>query len=579
MFFTIKCVSESLKFWMLIYTILFTDTTPEDYTDDFMNKLKDIDALSNQLKIFKTYLEIDSPVNFRNFEWAYQDISQAVLANFRNCSINPFGSTVTGLCFKNSDVDLYISGLKPPSKDSVQYLRRLAQVLRLSYNFINIRVIGNAKIPILKCVHRRTHISCDVNLKNMLGVCNSHLVKYYINLHQKIKDLTLVLKYWARVHKISGQNHLFTNYSLCLMVIFFFQRDAFKVPSVFRLQRDNRFFKPVEFWNGGFNPMHPYQTTIDALNRTSLVQLLFDFFDFYLTFPYGTRIICPYLGTSIDKEVFKKTETLPKQYSAYREYLKVESNSPLKMDSCICLQDPFEHSRNSTYVILNTVLERFVKFCDLGKKQCESGEKNFLYKLFTEDFQFQEISKEFNTFSIAKAVHAPQTDDNWFDIVTELLKIVLKDFLNFEIHDDGNVESVPAKSKRNENQKNVHHQLVFQLRCYGKCNVWDGRKNASKNLKAKEFTSFIEKEVAITDVLEKRCGFTLTANIIEFNLLAKLRFEPTRVEVSLTKLFSYRNTFKAFARFFSSNLKIWMQLYEKMLHEHGDTKQASGVGL
>lgn len=572
-----------------VFIHFFSPGTPKWYDDDeFIDKLKDIEDFSLQLNIFKSNLQIDSSVNYQHYNRVYQDLCSTLREYFPFCEVNPFGSTMTGLGFKNSDVDVYISGITAGT-NAVQYLYTVKDILNRSRKFTNIVVIAHAKIPIVKCFHKETHVNCDINLKNMLGVCNSNLIRYYVGLDNKIKDVLLVLKYWARVHKITGQNHLFTNYSLCLMVIFFLQQKPYNLPSVLHLQHDDRFFDKQDNWNGGFKPLILYKSTIETLKNTTCIAMLVGFFKYYSDFDYNTLIICPYLGKPLEKDLFKFPEKLPNYYDVYKEFIEIEDNQPLKVETCICMQDPLEHSRNTTSVILNTVLDKFVNFCRLGKKLCDAGTNKLLFKLFTEDLQFQKVigqvsaSNDSASFQIVmktnliylkkKLEKSEKISDGvaaegkaWFETVIEFMKIMLKDFLDFDIHED--TEALPAKNMRENDQTSVHDNNNFHFKCSGKLNCWDNRKNKLKELQNKDFAkkNFVEKEVSITESIKSGCGFTPTANILEVNIFVKFHTDPTSVDINIKKKSSYKNTFKSFSNFFVSNFKAWFLQYEQMLN-------------
>lgn len=539
---------------------------------------------------FKTELQVDCVENYRNYNKVYEDLLFSLRDNFPYCTINPFGSTVTGLCFKNSDVDVYISGICI-GNNSVQYLYSIKDILNRSHIFGNIIVIAHAKIPIVKCVHKETSISCDINLKNMLGVCNSRLIRYYISVNEKIKDMVLILKYWAKVHKITGQNHLFTNYSLCMMVIFFLQQHPYNLPSVLCLQKYDYSYNPDDYWHGGFKEIHIYRSTIETFRKTPLLEMLKGFFNFYSNFEYEKHIICPYLGKALEKEIFKNPNDLPNYYSIYKDYIKREDNLPLKVVSPICLQDPFEHSRNTTSVIFDTVLCKFVDFCKLGLKICENGPNNLLYTLFTEDLQVEQklaqvtaskFSKSFtitmgtNLKYLQKKIQKSFDDVDrvtaerkaWFSTLVEFMKIVFKDFMNFEVQEVLDNDAIPAKKMKGNDEINVVDREIVHFKCSGKLNIWDLRKNKLKKLKSDEFDkkNFVEKEIAVTESIKTDCGFTPTVTILEFDCFLKYLPEPPSVNVNITKISCYKNTFKSFAIFFASTVCEWFLEYENMLN-------------
>ncbi|XP_018570410.1 speckle targeted PIP5K1A-regulated poly(A) polymerase isoform X2 [Anoplophora glabripennis] len=551
----------------------------KEESNDFVERLKDVPNFEDQLEMLGQNLQPASQQQFPKYNKVCKDLYNALCHTFPYCRIHPFGSTITGLEFNNSDVDVFISGVKWGNND-VPYLYRAKSLLLNSHLFANVIVIPQAKIPILKCVHVETGINCDINLKNMLGVCNSRLINYYMNLDPKLRKIMIALKFWAKTHKITGQNHLFTNYSLNLMLIFFLQHNPFRFPSILKLQENPQFFNNQDGWNGGFQPI---MFTCSELHCTSVSKLLEMFFSFYVEYEYGINVICPYLGVFVKKQTFKEPNSLPNTFNTYKQYVAA-TNLPLKVETAICVQDPFEHSRNTTPIVSTATLETFVSFCRLGKKFCQENEGPILYKLLTEVPEnvtaLTVVKSQSSQFSIPmrpgmkyieeKHKSGPERHKAWFESMVKFTKIVLKDFLRLEMTEITNTAS-KTKHKKADGQSDVYAETTpVCFKCRGKLNLWQARKSTAKNKPEGEEPKkgVIEKEIAITEQL---CVLYKDVypddDIINFEINLEHFTDPPKVTIDVKKVAAYKNSFKSFVTFFSVKLPAWFKVFEQEQNE------------
>ncbi|CAG9826881.1 unnamed protein product [Diabrotica balteata] len=158
-------------------------------------------------------------------------------------------------------------------------------------------------------------------------------------------------------------------------------RKPYLLPSVENLQKEPGAANIQDGWNGGFTKVAVIST---HLHNSSLIDLFADFFSFYADFDYGTYVICPYLGRPFKKIDFMEPDSLPDAFKIYKNVVKNKDIMPLKLESGICIQDPFEQTRNITAVVSLKLLQNFVNLCRYGKQIVEH-EKQFLFKLFYSD--------------------------------------------------------------------------------------------------------------------------------------------------------------------------------------------------
>lgn len=88
------------------------------------------------------------------------------------------------------------------------------------------------------------------------------------------------------------------------------------------------------------------------------------FFDFYSDFDYKNHVACPLIGDVVKREDFINVSNLPTAMSPYIKYLEKSSNAEmLRIDSTMCLQDPFDLSHNLTKAIQPLTLKAFKQYC------------------------------------------------------------------------------------------------------------------------------------------------------------------------------------------------------------------------
>lgn len=89
------------------------------------------------------------------------------------------------------------------------------------------------------------------------------------------------------------------------------------------------------------------------------------FFRLYTNFDYRYDIACPLLGIAIEKRAF--TDNLHCLCEEMKSYVFYTSNNefaePFRVDSVMCLQDPFDLQNNLTKSVSKFDLSRFRIFC------------------------------------------------------------------------------------------------------------------------------------------------------------------------------------------------------------------------
>ncbi|XP_026730814.1 uncharacterized protein LOC113495983 isoform X2 [Trichoplusia ni] len=105
---------------------------------------------------------------------------------------------------------------------------------------------------------------------------------------------------------------------------------------------------------------------------------------YYRTF--AQNVISPYLGRVITKKALEDLSTLPEELSLYKDHVLSGICVKIRMESRICLQDPFQHSKNCTVAIYERLAHKIISlFKFASKKYEEESPSSFLKSIFTED--------------------------------------------------------------------------------------------------------------------------------------------------------------------------------------------------
>ena len=107
-------------------------------------------------------------------------------------------------------------------------VQKITHSLRKNTNVVNVCGIPNARVPIVKFVHFKTALSCDLSFKNRMAVLNSEFIRLCIELDSRIRPVMICIRYWASIYELSGGGHggrpwKITNYALTMLIIFYLQ--------------------------------------------------------------------------------------------------------------------------------------------------------------------------------------------------------------------------------------------------------------------------------------------------------------------------------------------------------------------
>ncbi|XP_044749036.1 speckle targeted PIP5K1A-regulated poly(A) polymerase-like [Coccinella septempunctata] len=560
----------------------FDHTDNDDDTHQkLLQTLKTIEGFDNQISRFVHLMTPDLRNISKTYELVNKDIFEALSSFFSVFCIFNFGSSTTFLQFNSSDLDVYVDIIDRPENDK-KCLKMIRSALARSKVFYNVIDIPSAKIPIVKCTHNQTGMKCDINFKNMLGVENSKLIRYYLSLDHRLRNILLVIKYWAKIQEISGRNHLFTSYSMVMMFIFYLQ-ECHSFPSVYVLQRNTVPNNSRVIWNMNINPVSDIAAS-HQIKNVSMFEILSGFFRYYSTFKFDSQIICPYLGRTIDKQRFSEVSMIPEEFRIY--VMNIDFIEPLKYDKPVCLQDPFELNVNTCNIIFKNILDRFVAAC-LSAVQTLSNEKGdkvinlFSVGALNADTPSKKKKKyEDDPSSYKFCLKQPNlsnvpmdsetnTSEMWFQHTIDYCCTVFEKVLKLDMNETYNHKRARIGEQNHiDNDVKTFHALAF-------VNMWDSRNVNPVTLKDEldNCTTTLEREIKLSDhIWEGNAKIRPTIPLFECNITFTCTKDPMTVQIELFRVKSYKKIYKAFALYVTKKIPQWFLVHVKEEKSRDGTK-------
>lgn len=172
-------------------------------------------------------LDEDWSIRFRIID-EVRSVIQSI-ESLRGATVEPFGSFVSNLFTRWGDLDisielsngLYISSAGKKHKQSL--LGEVLKALRKRGGSRKLHFIANARIPILK-FETSYNVSCDISINNLSGQMKSKLLYWINQIDGRFRDLVLLVKEWAKAHRINDpKSGSLNSYSLSLLVLFHLQ--------------------------------------------------------------------------------------------------------------------------------------------------------------------------------------------------------------------------------------------------------------------------------------------------------------------------------------------------------------------
>lgn len=255
-----------------------------------------------------------------------------------------FGSTLTGLDFKGSDLDFHVQLIKKPSSDDEvrQLIQMSAKLTRRNLDFRMIYWILHARVPLIRLAHNKTTTTCDINFTSRFGFYNSCFIGQILSYDKRIKDLAVIIKLWSKSYKVAERT-VMSNYCIVMLMIFYLQN--LEHPMLKTIKENQQEREPMVLdWKYKWNFFFNNSINKSSENNQTVRELLVGFFEFYQKLNFANYIVSLYSGELVKRKDF---DTHP-DFDDYRRIIAESELPPLKFDNpqMFIVQDGFEQNLN-----------------------------------------------------------------------------------------------------------------------------------------------------------------------------------------------------------------------------------------
>ncbi|KAK3996387.1 hypothetical protein QBC44DRAFT_304351 [Cladorrhinum sp. PSN332] len=240
-----------------------------------------------------------------------------------NIRVHLFGSSGNLLCTDDSDVDICIT----TTEKDLENVCQIADLLD-RHGMQKVVCVSSAKVPIVKMWDPELKLACDMNVNNTLALENTRMVRTYVSIDDRVRQLAMIIKYWTRRRVINDAafGGTLSSYTWICMIIAFLQlRDPPILPALHEedsslklLKNDgtrSQFADDVKRLHGFGNK-----------NKESIATLLFHFFRFYAhEFDYDKHVLSIRTGKLL---------------------IKTEKKWHIGSNNKLCVEEPFNTIRN-----------------------------------------------------------------------------------------------------------------------------------------------------------------------------------------------------------------------------------------
>lgn len=208
--------------------------------------------------------------------------------------------------------------------------------------------ISAAKVPIVKIWDPELELACDMNVNNTVALENTRMIRTYVEIDDRVRQLAMIVKYWTRRRIVNdagmvailrsplpsaqtnayffpGLGGTLSSYTwICLVIAFLQLRNPPVLPALH--QRPHQRLSAKDGVESSFADDLSQLRGFGDKNKSTLGQLLFDFFRFYAhEFDYDKHALSVRLGRLLTKK---------------------DKNWHHAINNRLCLEEPFNTSRN-----------------------------------------------------------------------------------------------------------------------------------------------------------------------------------------------------------------------------------------
>ncbi|EQC33145.1 hypothetical protein SDRG_09132 [Saprolegnia diclina VS20] len=169
---------------------------------------------------------VSAPIDVHPREYVRKQVEDVLQRVWPDARVHLFGSSVTGLCAPDSDVDLCVLVPSAPGRfaDSVALAVDMHEHLSLYLPSPHSMVVKNARIPVIK-MHLHG-LDVDICINNTAALWNSQLLVALFIAYPALRPLCVCLRSWAArrsLLKSSTCSHSLSPYAFVLLIVYWLQ--------------------------------------------------------------------------------------------------------------------------------------------------------------------------------------------------------------------------------------------------------------------------------------------------------------------------------------------------------------------
>lgn len=264
----------------------------------------------NNAKIWQFYIENKQTEDTYIRKIQLRNALHVMFAKYyTNCGLHIVGSSINSFGTEQSDMDLCLTISTKDlqsKKDAKHVLEQLLNNIG-QCSYIKDGYIINARIPILKFRDSLSGVDCDVNMNNVVGIYNTHLMAYYSRIDWRVKPLVMFVKAWAQANDIhDASKGRLSTYCYILLVIQYLQAGCHphilpclqqRFPVLFTYDRPIREID--------LRPQLPWDE-LRSQNTMSLFELFEGFLEYYNDFDFRQQAVSVRQGRPLPLDIALK---------------------------------------------------------------------------------------------------------------------------------------------------------------------------------------------------------------------------------------------------------------------------------
>lgn len=177
----------------------------------FTTKVPPFVRLHNEILAFSQFVATTDK-ELQEREDTVQELTRVIKELWPECSVNVFGSQLTGILTPTSDIDIAILDVPVLVTNEIsEIFYLLVDKIKSKIEVTYLEAIINTRVPIIKLDHAKTGLSVDICINLDSGLRTGNLIRKLVKEYPPLRPLTLLLK----IFLVSTFNALF-NFTILL---------------------------------------------------------------------------------------------------------------------------------------------------------------------------------------------------------------------------------------------------------------------------------------------------------------------------------------------------------------------------